>query len=237
MKKNIIVIAGTTESREVIKKLREDGTNIIASVATPLGAKMLEEEGIVICVGRKDEGQFREFFLQEKPDMVVDASHPFAKVVTKTVRSVCEELDIPYKRIKREEEAYDYEKIIWVANAKEAAEAADEVGGVILLTTGANTASVYAKTVSNMEEKLYIRVLDTPKSLEICEMAGIPREHIIAKMPPFSVEDNINLMREINAAVLVSKDSGKQGGVQNKVDACRKRNIPIILIQRPESGD
>lgn len=235
MKKNIIVIAGTTESREVIKSLREDGANIIASVATELGAKMLEEEDITIYVGRKDESEFREFFLRENPDMVVDASHPFAKIVTETVKTVCKELHIPYKRIKRDKEAYDYENIIWVANAEEAAKMADKVGGVILLTTGANTAPIYSKMVSKMEDRLYIRVLDTQKSLEICEMAGIPREHIIAKMPPFSVEDNIDLMKKINAAVLVSKDSGKQGGVQNKVDACREQNIPIILIRRPES--
>lgn len=237
MGKKIIVIAGTTESRQVIRKLKKDGAKVIATVATELGAKMLEQEHITIDIGRKDERQFREFFLREKPDLVVDASHPFAKIVTKTVHLVCEELNLPYKRIKREEEAYDYEKIIWAKDAKEAAKKADESGGVILLTTGANTASIYADTVSKMEKRLYIRVLDTPKSLEICERARIPREHIIAKMPPFSVEDNIKLIKEIDAAVLVSKDSGRQGGVQYKVDACRAQNIPIILIQRPEDRD
>lgn len=234
MGEKVIVIAGTTESREVIKKLQKDGAKVIATVATDLGAKMLEEEDIAIDIGRKDEKQFRDFFLGENPDLVVDASHPFAKIVTKTVASVCEELNLPYKRIKREEETYDYEKIIWAKDAAEAAKKADQLGGIILLTTGANTASIYADTVSEMEKRVYIRVLDTPKSLEICEQARIPREHIIAKMPPFSVEDNIGLLKEINATVLVSKDSGRQGGVQDKVDACKAQGIPIILIQRPK---
>lgn len=237
MRKKIIVIAGTTESREVIEELQKDGVKVIATVATELGAKMLEGQDIKIDIGRKDENQFREFFWRENPDLVVDASHPFAKIVTRTVFSVCEELNLPYKRIKREEETYDYEKIIWVADAKEAAKKANQLGDVILLTTGANTASIYANAVSNMEKRVYIRVLDTPKSIELCEMAGIKREHIISKMPPFSVEDNINLIREIDANVLVSKDSGRQGGVQYKVEACRAQNIPIILIKRPEDGD
>lgn len=237
MEKKIIVIAGTTESRQVIGELQKEGVKVIATVATELGAKMLEGENIEIDIGRKDENQFRDFFLREKPDFVVDASHPFAKIVTETVFSVCEELNLPYKRIKREEEAYDYEKIIWAADASEAAKKANQLGDIILLTTGANTASIYASTVSNMEKRVYIRVLDTPKSIELCERAGIPREHIISKMPPFSVEDNIDLIREINATVLVSKDSGRQGGVQYKVEACRAQNIPIILIRRPEDGD
>ena len=49
-----IVIAGTTESRRVIEKELEEGHTVLASVATDLGAEMLEEYGIDIHVGRLD---------------------------------------------------------------------------------------------------------------------------------------------------------------------------------------
>ncbi len=236
-KRKIIVIAGTTESRQVIRKLKKDGASVIASVATELGKEMLKEEDIIVHVGRKDKNQFLAFFLEEKPDVVLDASHPFAKIVTETVEEACGQLSIPYERIERREEVYDYEKIIWAANAEEAAREADKIDGVILLTTGANTAATYANIVKNKKDRLYIRVLDTKKSIQLCEGAGISREHIIAEMPPFSLEDNVQLIKKINAAVLVSKDSGKQGGVQHKVNACKKQNIPMILIKRPEKED
>ena len=52
------------------------------------------------------------------------------------------------------------------------------------------------------------------------------------KMPPFTVEDNVRLIRETEAEVLVSKDSGKTGGVDVKVDACMQTGIMMILIGR-----
>ena len=54
MKYNVLVIAGTTESRQVIEKLLGENPNerILASVATELGKEMLleYEEGLIRMV-------------------------------------------------------------------------------------------------------------------------------------------------------------------------------------------
>ena len=54
MKYNVLVIAGTTESRQVIEKLLGENPNerILASVATELGKEMLLEYDIDVHVGR-----------------------------------------------------------------------------------------------------------------------------------------------------------------------------------------
>ena len=54
MKYDVLVIAGTTESRQVIEKLLRENPKerILASVATELGKEMLLEYGIDIHVGR-----------------------------------------------------------------------------------------------------------------------------------------------------------------------------------------
>lgn len=231
--KNVMLIAGTTEAREVVQRLQKEGANITAFTATKLGADMLIDTNCECEIGRKDAVQFRQSFIQYKADVVIDASHPFAKVVTQTVKDVCEKMKLPYVRVEREEETYDYDNIIWAKDADEAADIAKSIEGTILLTTGANTAHIYAQKVGDLE-KIYIRVLDTPKSLELCKNAGILEQHVIAQMPPFSVEDNIALIKKINAAAVVSKDSGEKGGVPQKVEACKTCNIPIILIKRPK---
>ena len=82
--------------------------------------------------------------------------------------------------------------------------------------------------------RLYIRVLDTPASYEGCKKAGYPDDHVFGQMPPYTVEDNLRMIRQTNAAVLVTKDSGKTGGVDVKVEACRQAGIPCVLIRRPE---
>ena len=62
MKYNVLVIAGTTESRQVIEKLLGENPNerILASVATELGKEMLLEYDIDVHVGRLDQDGFLE---------------------------------------------------------------------------------------------------------------------------------------------------------------------------------
>ena len=63
MKYNVLVIAGTTESRQVIEKLLGENPNerILASVATELGKEMLLEYDIDVHVGRLDQDGFSHF--------------------------------------------------------------------------------------------------------------------------------------------------------------------------------
>jgi precorrin-6x reductase len=233
MKYDTIVIAGTTESREVIARELLEGHRVLACVATDLGAEMLDQYHIDVHIGRLDEAGFLRLFQENPCDRIIDASHPFAQIVTKTVRSAAARMNIPYERYERRETGYDYEGIIYVSDASEAVRQLNEISGPVLLTTGVNTAAVYAEGVKDAKERLYIRVLDNEASYAGCEKAGYPADHVFGEMPPFSVEDNLRLIKKTRARVLVSKDSGKSGGVDVKVEACREAGITMILIRRP----
>ena len=235
MKYDVLVIAGTTESRQVIEDLLKEKKQILASVATELGAEMLSDYPVDIHVGRLDRAGFAMLFSDHEISEIIDASHPFAKIVTQTVREAAGEAGIPYKRYERKMLTYDYDRIISVADAPAAVEKLNGMEGNILLTTGVNTAALYAQGVRDAGDRVYIRVLDNEASREGCRKAGYPDDHVIAEMPPFSVEDNIRQIRRTGAKVLVSKDSGKAGGVDVKVEACRQTGIDMILISRPES--
>ena len=225
MKYNVLVIAGTTESRQVIEKLLGENPNerILASVATELGKEMLLEYDIDVHVGRLDQDGFLALLKENPCEKIIDASHPFAKIVSETVKKVAESADIPYARYERTNLQCDYEGIV------------NELKGNVFLTTGVNTAAAYMSGVENGAERLFIRVLDNVSSLEGCAKAGYPEGHVFGKMPPFTVEDNVKLIRETEAEVLVSKDSGKTGGVDVKVEACRQTGIKMILIDRPNA--
>jgi len=235
MKYDVLVIAGTTESRQVIEKELNKGRRVLASVATDLGAEMLSDYDIDLHVGRLDEQGFISL-LQEKPcGEIIDASHPFAAIVTETVRKAAESLGIPYHRYDRREIQYDYQNIFRVEDVEEAVALLNQMEGNILLTTGANTAAVYARGVEKAVDRVFVRVLDTPASYEACARAGYPADHVIGQMPPYNLQDNLQLIRQLDARVMVSKDSGRTGGVDVKVEACRQAGIPMILIARPHS--
>lgn len=233
MSYDILVIAGTADSRAVIEEKLAEGSRILASVATDLGAEMLARYPVDVHIGRMDLDGFVNMIRVNDVGRVIDASHPFAQVVSRTVEEACGITGIPYERQERSEIAYDYDRIHLVRDVEEAVASLNEIEGNILLTTGVNTAADYFKGVRDAEARLYIRVLDTEASYAGCRKAGFPEDHVFGEMPPYTVGDNLELISRTGARVLVSKDSGKTGGVDIKVEACRKAGIPMILIGRP----
>ena len=233
MSYDILVIAGTADSRAVIEEKLAEGSRILASVATELGAEMLARYPIDVHIGRLDLDGFVNMIRFHDVRRVIDASPPFAQVVSRTVKEACRITGIPYERQERSEIAYDYDRIQLVRDPAEAIASLNEIEGSILLTTGVNTAADYYKGVRDAEKRLYIRVLDTEASYEGCRKAGFPDDHVFGEMPPYTLEDNLRLIRKTGARLLVSKDSGKTGGVDIKVEACRQAGIPMILIGRP----
>ena len=231
---DILVIAGTADSRAFIEEKLGEGDRILASVATDLGAEMLASYPIKVHVGRLDVEGFTRLIRDNSVKKVADASHPFAQIVSKTVREACRITGVPYQRVERTAIDYDYDRIHVVRDVGEAVSCLNGMEGPVLLTTGVNTASDYYAGVAGAADRLFIRVLDTPASYEGCRKAGFARDHVFGEMPPYSVEDNLRLIRQTGARVMVSKDSGKTGGVDIKVEACKASGIPMILIQRPK---
>lgn len=59
--------------------------------------------------------------------------------------------------------------------------------------------------------------------------------HIFAMKGVASVELNVALARQCQAAAIVSKDSGPTGGVPQKLAAAQQLGIPLLLVDRPAS--
>ena len=145
MKYDVLVIAGTTESRQVIEKLLRENPKerILASVATELGKEMLLEYGIDIHVGRLDYDGFLTLFEENPCRKIIDASHPFARIVSETVKKAAQTAGILYERYERRNLQYSYEGIVHVKDVQEAISLLNELEGNIFLTTGVNTAAAY----------------------------------------------------------------------------------------------
>ena len=230
--KQIAVIAGTSEATELIYELYSkfpEKYTITAFVATDYGKTILKGMECKINVGRLDEKAFKNAF--NRMDLVIDASHPFAIEVTKSVKEVCKSLNITYLRLGRQSQKYDYDNIIYVKSKEDAVKQLLKVRGNILLTTGVNTLSFYESNIPDFAVRGWVRILDTADSRKIAEKS---EANIIYSVPPFSENDTVFLIRKYNIAVLVSKDSGARGGVKEKISAAKLCNIPVILIEAPK---
>ena len=82
-----------------------------------------------------------------------------------------------------------------------------------------------------------MRVLADSRILKELEDKNIDNARVFAMKGVASRELNIALAKEIRAAAIVTKDSGKTGGLDEKYAAAKALNIPLIVIRRPESGE
>ena len=167
--------------------------------------------------------------LLQGSDLCVDATHPYAVEVTKSVRRACSEAGVPHRRLLRDRSA-DTDALV-VDSAEAAAELLADREGNILLATGMKELPAFAGI---SPARLYPRVLPTGDSIAACERAGIPHRNVIAMQGPFSRELNEALIRQFHIVYLVTKDGGKAGGFQEKVQAAENTGIELVLIRRPE---
>ena len=134
----VIVFAGTTEGRKLSAFLEERQIPAMICVATEYGESVLEEYAqLEVHRGRLDQEDMRKLFEEKGPEVVIDATHPYAVEVTKNIRTACEKSGRTYIRVVRKSEEYKkYGKNIYVDSAAEAARYLSGTVGNIFLTTG-----------------------------------------------------------------------------------------------------
>lgn len=120
-----------------------------------------------------------------------------------------------------------------VQSAANAAEYLLETKGNILLTTGSKELRAYAEIP---RERLYVRVLPTHDSIAACEAAGIPHRNIIAMFGPFSQRMNEAMLEQYHISYLVTKEAGRNGGFEEKLQAAKRCGVKAIVIRRPEDS-
>ena len=229
----IVIFSGTTEGRELSEYLSEHQTMHDVCVATKSGENvMTASEYAHVHVGRMDGEQMELFFEEKKPDIVVDATHPYAQIVTEELSKVCLKTGIHYIRIKRtalcEGEVRRYE------NAPECARALTHTEGNILLTTGSKELACYTED-KTLRDRIYVRVLPTTEAMELCQKAGIDERHIIAMYGPHTLSMNQAVLEQFQIRHMVTKSSGKNGGFEEKIQAAADAGVTTHLIDRPQS--
>ena len=228
----IIVFAGTTEGCDISNFLAEHQIHVLACVATDYGSKSLKEnEYLKIHAGRLTEPELEAVLYEKKPERVLDATHPYAAEVTENIRTACQNTGLEYRRVLREAGAYQ-DQAVYVPDTQAAIEFLEGTEGNILLTTGSKELGKYT-ALSDAGERIYARVLSLPSVMETCKGYGFEGKHLIGMQGPFSMELNAAMLRQFDCKYLVTKDTGKAGGFQEKIDAALSCGTVPVIIGRP----
>lgn len=253
--KKIVIFAGTTEGRRLSEILADAGIAHTVCVATEYGEIVMREQMdaeaagakkqplVSLHRGRMDRKQIEEFLRNEGYGIVVDATHPYAKVVTENLRGAVAALQTSekkaqfpiYLRLEREisetPEAEDPAvSIRYFESNADCAKALENTEGNILLTTGSKELATYCAS-GRLHDRLYVRILPGRESLELCMEQGIKGRQILALQGPFSTEMNAAILKQYDIRHMVTKNSGRTGGYREKLEAAKMLGIPVYVIQ------
>ena len=143
------------------------------------------------------------------------------------------ESDQKSKAVQKPEDGQRSDFVILVRSAADAAAYLFGTKGNILLTTGSKELGAYAEIP---RERMYVRVLPTHDSIAACEAADVPHRNIIAMFGPFSQRMNEAMLEQYHISYLVTKEAGRNGGFEEKMQAAKRCGVKAIVIRRPEDS-
>src|SRR5690242_13782349 len=185
MTEKVLLLGGTAEARRLAEALTADGVDVLSSLAGRVAHPVLPPGEVRIGGFGGAEGLAA--WLQEHPvAAVVDATHPFAATMTAHAAEAAAATGTPLLRLQRPgwhpPPGDDWR---WVGSLAEAAAA---VAGFahVFVTTGRTGLAAFAGLTS----EVLVRSVDPP------EPPLPPRTTVVLERGPFSVDDELALMRE-----------------------------------------
>jgi len=228
-------ILGTSEGRKILSLINKYTDEIAVTTATTYGGEVLKEFNIkVLNTKPLNKEEMLNWIKVNEINVLVDASHPYAQEVTKTALECANNLKIKYIRYERQGalENINGEDILRVKNYDKAIEIIKNIDGNILNTTGGNNVSKFVNL--DFKHRVIHRILPSPKVLTNIVEVGINIKDIIALQGPISYELEKAFINQYDVKAILTKDSGIEGGVLEKLKAVRECKIKLIIIEKPK---
>jgi len=228
------LFSGTSEGRKIIMELDKKNLRTLVFTATGYGSSLVStSKNIKINSGPLSKDQIKKVFKEREIKKILDATHPYAENISRNLIDVSEELDLPYYRYERKEYKIEKNKNTEIfSNYDEIIEHLKKTKGNVMLTIGSRNLKRF--TLELEVERLYIRILPLPSLIQDALDFGVSLKNIIGMQGPFSREVNKALIKSFNIKYLVTKNSGEEGGIKEKIEAAEERGIKIIILDKPK---
>jgi precorrin-6A/cobalt-precorrin-6A reductase len=165
------------------------------------------------------------YIAAERIGAVVDATHPFASRMSANAFAACQSTGTPlvvFTRPPWTRGAAD--RWVEVAGVDEAVDALGAVPRTAFLTQGRLQLAPFARAP---QHRYIVRAIDRP-----AEVDALPNCRLILARGPFSLANELALMRDEGVQALVTKNSGG-GATHAKIEAARVLGIEVVIVRRP----
>ena len=217
----VLVLGGTGEARELATALVGAGVEVLSSLAGRVADPVLPP-GAVRVGGFGGVDGLASWLAEHRPAAVVDATHPFAAQITENAAAAAARHGTPLLRLQRP--GWTPQPGDRWRHVDSLAAAAEAVAGhrCVFVTTGRQGIGAFAA----LPGTVLVRSVDPPDE-------PLPAgTTLLLDRGPFSVADELALMRGHGVDVVVTKDSGGHM-TEAKLTAARELGLPVVLVRRP----
>lgn len=230
----ILVLGGTADARHITTLIHENGLlqpnrdELIYSVAGLV--RMPDVPCAVISGGFRQFGGLATYLKENRIDMLLDITHPFAAQMSTQAVAAAKAMQIPCWRFHRpawRQQAADRWTRFqsWSSLIRDA-----QSFKSLLLTVG-------QISQTQLNELLNTRADIKPDSILFRTAAParieLPKQwHWIKAIGPFTLADELALFQQYNIDLLITKNSGGES-TEAKLAAARTLDIPVFMLERP----
>ena len=222
----VLILGGTTEARELGLALR-DRAELDVELSLAGRTRQIPDQPVRVRVGGFGGTEGLAAYLRQGPvSAIVDATHPFAAVISSHAKDAAERAGVPFLALRRAPWAPTAGDA-WtpVASVPEAVRALGALPRRVFLALGRQEAAVAESAPEHFYLIRSVDPIDPPLALR--------RAEYVLDRGPFREEAELELLQGHRIDCVVSRNSGGDAAY-GKIAAARKLGLPVLMVQRPE---
>lgn len=231
----ILILGGTTEGKDLFCRLQKLKVPCLMSVASEYASQLVPEKYIDhIRVGKLGLAEMEKLLKNEQAAVVVDATHPFAVEASRNAMEAANSTGVLYVRLERDLGGIPEHPAVEVVD--ELAEISNYLspGKVVFSTLGSKHLDELSPLIKDAGCRLVARVLPQEEVMQKCLALGLEPADIVAMQGVFSKGLNREIFSHFGADWLITKESGREGGQDSKIQAALELQMQVVVWRRPE---
>ena len=234
--KNVWILSGTSDGPIIANKLLQLNYSVFASVLTyKAGLAYIENPKLHIITGKlNNKDQIINFINKNKITCVVDATHPFAVIISKNLNNACKEINTPLVLYERKSQINKTNNFFYIDDLK-AIKKSDLENKNILLAIGSRFLNETASYYMNCNANVFARVLPTHESITKAFGSCIKNSNIAILEPSKSeqsiLEKKLCDFWEIDYVLCRESGSYSQKNWESIVSGSKMK---LFLVKRPK---
>jgi precorrin-6A/cobalt-precorrin-6A reductase len=225
----ILILGGTAESRALAGRLAETGRFDVTLSLAGRTAKPLPQPVPVRSGGFGGGEGLARYLRDEKIDMLIDATHPYADAISANAAHAAKLTGVPLLALRRPAwEKVPGDQWVEAEGVGDAVAALGQVPRRVFLALGRKEIAPFAAAPQHTYLVRSVDPVDPP--------LAVPHAIYLTARGPFSEAEDRVLLERHRIDVIVAKNSGGDA-TYGKIAAARALHLPVIMLTRPMLPD